>query len=302
MIGVFITAVLFVAGIVYERRRQRAQEVRLYDETLYYLEQLLGRVVDWAGQLAHAYRSLAEGLRRAPMLPPEFGQYSDYAVQRVREIDRQVLLRAFLHRYGRSTATIDLYVGFYDALDYVIQQNRAADAARLTTLERRPLLEAQFRKAFDGLLTQVTGANRLFNASAQPGDHALAAILDAALPALHQYALPGTELEAAWTEAVQPLQRALHAHQGDHPQMTELLRRTQKLTTIRAALWQHASDAATRFALLGTSLQLGMSTLRSAQRRILTATAPPSNRLGAFRALFSRGRRAAVAVPQTLGE
>ena len=267
LVGVVITALLFVAGIVYERRRTQAQEARVFDEALYYFEQLLGKTVAWATHLARAYRNLADGLRRAPLQPAEFAQLSDSAAQRLLEIDRQLLFKAFLHRYGRATATIDLYVSLYDSLDYVTTQSRDADAARAELLESVRLLEAQFRKHLDALLTQVTTASRLLAETPGPSD-GLPPVLTEALTGLHRITLPGTELDEAFQVVVQPLHRTLSARYGTRREVHDVLIRTQKLLTIHATLGQRATEAAARLALLSTGLQLGANTLRTAQDRL----------------------------------
>jgi hypothetical protein len=273
LLGVCITALLFVAGIVYERKRQRAIEARVYDDALYYFEQLLDKSVAWATHLARAYRNLADGLRRAPLLPAEFAQLSDSAAQRLLEIDRQLLFKAFLHRYGRATGTIDLYVSIYDGLDYVTTQSQQADAARMALLESTHTLEAQFRKHLDALLTQLTTASRLLVEAADETPE-LTALLDATLLDLHRLTLPGTELEEAFQVAVLPLHRALTGRHGKRAELHDAQLRTQKLLTIHAALVQRASDAATQLALLSTGLQLGAATIRSAQERLTAAGKP----------------------------
>ena len=270
LVGVFITASLFVAGIVYERRRVQAQEARVYDEALYYFEQLLGKTVAWAAHLARAYRNLADGLRRAPLQPAEFAQLSDSAAQRLLEIDRQLLFKAFLHRYGRATATIDLYVSLYDGLDYVTTQSRDADAVRAALLETTRTLEVQFRKQLDSLLTQTTTAGRqVAEAPAAPdAPDGLAPVLTAALTELHRLTLPGTELDEAFQVVVQPLHRTLSSHYGARREVQDMLVRTQKLLNLYAALVQQATESAGRMALLSTGLQLGATTLRTSQERL----------------------------------
>lgn len=281
LLGVCITALLFVAGIVYERRRTRALEARVYDEALYYFEQLLGKTVAWATRLARAYRNLAEGLRRAPLQPAEFAQLSDSAAQRLLEIDRQLLFKAFLHRYGRDTATIDLYVSLYDGLDYLTTQSREADDARAALLEGTRGLDAQFRKHLDALLTQVTTAGRALAAAlaadaaaadaADDGPAApsgLAGVLAEALAELHRLTLPGTELDEAFQVVVQPLHRTLSTRFAARREVQEVLVRTHKLLIIHASLVQRATDAANRLALLSTGLQLGANTLQKAQERL----------------------------------
>lgn len=279
LVGVFITATLFIAGIVYERRRQRAEEERVSDESLYYFEQLLGKTVAWATHLARAYRNLADGLRRAPLQPAEFAQLSDSAAQRLLEIDRQLLFKAFLHRYGRANGTIDLYVSLYDSLDYVTTQSRDADAARAALLEGSRVLEAQFRKHLDSLLTQVTTASRLL-ADGQDPPAGLADVLAATLAELHRLTLPGAELDEAFQVVVQPLHRTLTSRYGTRGEVQDILLRTQKLLTIRAALVQQATDVAGKVALLSTGLQLGANTLRTAQERLTSAAATPKRILG----------------------
>ncbi len=271
LLGVCITALLFIAGIMYERRRQQAQEARVYDEALYYFEQLLGKTVAWATHLARAYRNLADGLRRAPLQPAEFAQLSDSAAQRLLEIDRQLLFKAFLHRYGRATATIDLYVSLYDGLDYVTTQSQAADAARAALLDTTRALEVQFRKHLDTLLTHVTTAGAGLTAAPDAPDD-LKAVLTDSLDALHRLTLPGTELDEVFQGVVRPLYRTLSARYAARPEVREVLARTQKLINLHAALVQQATEAAGKMALLSTGLQLGSTTLRAAQER-LTAVA-----------------------------
>lgn len=273
LLGVFITATLFITGIVYERRRQRAFEARLYDDALYYFEQLLSKTVDWATQLARAYRNLSDGLRRAPLLLPEFAQYSDSAAQRLLEIDRQLLFKAFLHRYGRATTTIDLYVSVYDGLDYVMSQSDQADEARIGLIQNSQTLDAQFRKNLDSLLTQITTAGRLL-ADAPSIPAGLPGVLDEALLDLHRLTLPGTELEEAFQIVVQPLHRALNTRFATVREVQDVMLRTQKLHTLHANLLQQATESATRFALLGTALQLGSGTLRTAQQKMKAAANP----------------------------
>ncbi len=270
LLGVCITALLFVAGIVYERRRHQAIEARVYDDALYYFEQLLDKSVAWATHLARAYRNLADGLRRAPLLPAEFAQLSDSAAQRLLEIDRQLLFKAFLHRYGRATGTIDLYVSIYDGLDYVTTQSQQADAARAALLDSTRALEAQFRKHLDALLTQVTVAGRLLLHVPDVAPE-LPALLDSTLLDLHRLTLPGTELEEAYQVVVLPLHRALTGRYGKLAELHDAQLRTQKLLTIHAALVQRATDAAAQLALLSTGLQLGAATIRSAQERLTAA-------------------------------
>ncbi len=261
LLGVFITAFLFVAGIIYERRRQRALDTRLHEDTLYYFEQLLNKVIDWAEQLSRAYGTLAAGLRRAPLLTPEFGQYSDYAAERLLEIDRQVLFRAFLHRYGRGTSTIDLYVSLYDSLDYLITQAHLGDDERANLRNRSLAQETQFRKQLDALLTQATAA-------ASGPDAPLADALLEVLPQLHELALPGGDLEETWRTGIAPLRRLLTEQFGQQPGAQPVLLRVRKLTAARAALLRQAGEASTSFALLGTSLRLGAGTLRTAARKM----------------------------------
>lgn len=273
LVGVCITAALFVTGIVFERRRVRAQEARVSDEALYYFEQLLGKTVAWATHLARAYRNLADGLRRAPLQPAEFAQLSDSAAQRLMEIDRQLLFKAFLYRYGRTMTTIDLYVNLYDGLDYVTTQSREADGARAALLARTQTLDAQFRKHLDALLTLTTTADRLLaDTPDAPAD--LRAALTTALPDLHRLTLPGTELDEAFQVVVTPLHRALNTRFGGRREVQDVLVRTHKLLNLHAVLVQQATEAATRMALLSTSLQLGATTLGAAQERLRKVTAP----------------------------
>lgn len=275
LVGVCITALLFVAGIVYERRRTQAQEARVYDEAIYYFEQLLGKTVAWATHLARAYRNLADGLRRAPLQPMEFAQFSDSAAQRLLEIDRQLLFKAFLQRYGRATATIDLYVSLYDGLDYVTTQSHAADATRANLIETTRTIEAQFRKQLDSLLTQTTTAGRLL-ADAPDAPEGLATVLTESLTELHRLTLPGTELDEAFQLVVQPLHRTLNARYGTRREVQDVLVRTQKLLNLYGVLVQQATEAAGRMALLSTGLQLGATTLRTAQERLTAFTAKPT--------------------------
>lgn len=272
--GVCITALLFVAGIVYERRRIQEQEARVSDEALYYFEQLLGKTVAWATHLARAYRNLADGLRRAPLQPTEFAQLSDSAAQRLLEINRQLLFKAFLHRYGRATTTIDLYVSLYDSLDYVTTQSRDADATRAALLDNTRVLEAQFRKHLDALLTQTTTASRLLT-EVPDAPEELTGVLADTLTELHRLTLPGTELDEAFQVVVQPLHRALTSRYAARREVQELLVRAQKLLNIRAAIVQQATEAAGKVALLSTGLQLGANTLRTAQERLTSAAVAP---------------------------
>jgi hypothetical protein len=232
----------------------------------------LGKTVTWAAHLARAYRNLADGLRRAPLQPAEFAQLSDSAAQRLLEIDRQLLFKAFLHRYGRATATIDLYVSLYDGLDYVTTQSREADAARAALLARTHTLDAQFRKHLDALLTQITTASRTL-ADIPDAPDELKDALTGALTNLHRLTLPGTELVEAFGLIVQPLHHTLSTRYVTRKEVQDILVRTQKLQNLYAALMQQATETATRLALLSTGLQLGATTLRAAQERLLSAAA-----------------------------
>ncbi len=272
VLGVFITALLFIAGIIYERRRQRALEARVYNDALYYFEQLLAKTVAWAAHRARAYRNLADGLRRAPLQPAEFAQLSDSAAQRLLEIDRQLLFKAFLHRYGRETGTIDLYVSLYDGLDYVLTQGREADAARAGLLEGSRALEIQFRKHLDTLQTQLLLAERNLAAAADVPPGLLAPLADI-LSHLNRLTLPGAELEEAYQIVVEPLQRTLEGPAGTRAEVQDILVRARKLLNIRTALVQQATEAAAQLALFSTGLQLGATTLQSAQERLKTASA-----------------------------